>query len=93
MAAWPRIMQPGDDTTVYRGAMRGDAWASVHGAGYRGVYDLDDLDRSLFALTPGQSGNPFRRTASSLMTRWRDGTSVAIGPQPAAVADRIGLVP
>ena len=87
------IMQPGDDTTVYRGSMRGDAWASVHGAGFRGVYDLDDLDRSLFALTPGQSGNPFRRTASSLMGRWRDGTSIVIGPQPAATADRIGLVP
>ena len=87
------IMQPGDDTTVNRGSMRGDAWASVHGAGFRGVYDLDDLDRSLFALTPGQSGNPFRRTASSLMGRWRDGTSIIIGPQPAAVADRIGLVP
>ena len=88
-----RIVQPGDDTTVYRGAMRGDAWASVHGAGFRGVYDLGNLDRSLFAETPGQSGNPFRRTASSLMARWRDGTSIVIGPQPAAVADRIGLVP
>ena len=87
------IMQPGDDTTVYRGAMRGDSWASVHGAGFRGVYDLDDLDRSLFALTPGQSGNPFRRMASSLMGRWRDGTSIIIGPKPAAVSDRIGLVP
>ncbi len=87
------IVQPGDDTTVYRGAMHGDSWASVHGAGYRGVYDLDDLDRSLFALTPGQSGNPFRRTASSLMAQWRDGTSITIGPQPAAVSDRIGLVP
>lgn len=87
------VMQPGDDTTVYRGSVRGDAWTSVHGAGFRGVYNLDDLDRSLFALTPGQSGNPFRRTASSLMARWRDGTSVVIGPQPAATADRIGLVP
>ena len=88
-----RIVQPGDDTTIYRGAMRGDSWASVHGAGYRGVYDLDNLDGSLFALTPGQSGNPFRRMASSLMARWRDGTSITIGPQPAAVSDRIGLVP
>jgi len=88
-----QIAQPGDDTTVYRGSMRGDAWASVHGAGFRGVYDLADLDRSLFALTPGQSGNPFRRTATSLMARWRDGTSVIIGSQPASVADRIGLTP
>ena len=61
------IAQPGDDTTVYRGGTRGDNWASVHGAGYRGVYDLQNLDRSLFALTPGQSGHPFRRLATSLM--------------------------
>ena len=86
------IAQPGDDTTVYRGGMRGDGWASVHGAGYRGVYDLQDLDRSLFALTPGQSGHPFRRVATSLMTRWRDGTSILLDPHP-AVADSIGLIP
>ena len=88
-----RIAQPGDDTTVYRGGMRGDSWASVHGAGYRGVYDLQDLDRSLFALTPGQSGNPFRGAATSLMTRWRDGTSILLGSRPTAVADSIGLTP
>jgi len=87
------IAQPGDDTTVYRGGMRGDSWASVHGAGFRGVYDLADLDQSLFALTPGQSGHPFRRTAASLMTRWRDGTSLLLGPSPAVVADSIGLTP
>ncbi len=86
------IAQPGDDTTVYRGGMRGDGWASVHGAGYRGVYDLQDLDHSLFALTPGQSGHPFRRLATSLMTRWRDGTSIVLGPHT-VVADSIGLTP
>ena len=86
------IAQPGDDTTVYRGGTRGDGWASVHGAGYRGVYDLNDLDQSRFALTPGQSGHPFRHLATSLMTRWRDGTSIMLGPNP-AVADRIGLNP
>ncbi len=88
-----KIAQPGDDTTVYRGGMRGDGWASVHGAGFRGVYDLADLDHSLFALTPGQSGHPFRRVATSLMTRWRDGTSIVLGPNPAVVTDSIGLTP
>ena len=88
-----KIVQPGDDTTVYRGGMRGDSWASVHGAGFRGVYDLADLDHSLFALTPGQSGHPFRRSATSLMTRWRDGTSLVLGPNPAVVTDKIGLTP
>ncbi len=88
-----KIAQPGDDTTVYRGGMRGDGWASVHGAGFRGVYDLADLDHSLFALTPGQSGHPFRRMATSLMTRWRDGTSLVLGPSAAIVTDSIGLNP
>jgi penicillin amidase len=87
------IAQPGDDTTVYRGGMHGNGWASVHGAGFRGVYDLADLDRSVFALTPGQSGHPFRRMATSLMERWRDGTTIVLGPQPAAVTDSIGLTP
>lgn len=88
-----QIAQPGDDTTVYRGGMRGDGWASVHGAGFRGVYDLQDLDRSVFALAPGQSGHPFRGTATSLQTRWRDGTDVVLGPRAAVTVDSIGLTP
>ncbi len=86
------IAQPGDDTTVYRGGMRGESWTSVHGAGYRGVYDLQDLDHSLFAITPGQSGHPFRRLATALMGRWRDGAGIFLGPRP-IVADSIGLTP
>jgi penicillin amidase len=73
--------------------MHGEGWASVHGAGFRGVYDLADLDRSVFALTPGQSGHPFRQMATSLMARWRDGTTIVLGPQAAAVTDSIGLTP
>jgi len=87
------IAQPGDDTTVYRGGMHGESWASLHGAGYRGVYDLADLDRSRFALAPGQSGHPFRRLATSLLAQWRDGTDIRLGPQPATVSDSIGLTP
>ena len=92
LTTW-KIAQGGDETTVNRGGMRGDSWASVHGAGYRGVYDLFDLDRSLFALTPGQSGNPLRASAGSLMERWRDGTSITLGPRAAAVADTVRLTP
>lgn len=74
------VEQPGDDTTVFRGTPRAPGWTSVHGPGYRGVYDLSDLDRSVFAMTPGQSGHPLRAQASSLMQRWRDGTSLKLGP-------------
>ena len=87
------IEQGGDGTTVGRGGLppRGPL-ASVHGAGFRGVYDLADLDRSVFALTPGQSGNPLQKQAGSLMQRWRDGTTLQLGPAP-HVADTMELAP
>ena len=92
LATWS-IEQPGDDTTVYRGGTRANGWASIHGAGYRGVYDLADLDRSLFAITPGQSGNPLRRTAASLMRRWRDGAGLRLGPDADAPVETLRLLP
>ncbi|GAC1344225.1 MAG: penicillin acylase family protein [Acetobacteraceae bacterium] len=96
-----RIPQPGDDTTVFRGSARPPGWApgwslrwdSIHGPGYRGVYDLANLDRSLFGMTPGQSGNPLLATASSLLQRWRDGTPLRLGPTPDTIADTVGLQP
>ena len=92
LVTW-RIAQPGDDTTVFRGGVRGSDWSSVHGAGFRGVYDLADLGRSRFAATPGQSGHPLRATASSLMQRWRDGTTLLLGPEPARVSATVELSP
>ena len=79
------VEQPGDDTTVFRGSPRatvsgGEDWSAVHGPGVRGVYDLADLERSVFALAPGQSGNPFVAQASALMHTWRAGASVRLGP-------------
>ncbi len=92
LATWS-IEQPGDDTTVYRGGTRSNNWLSVHGAGYRGVYDLADLDRSLFTMTPGQSGNPLRRTAASLMQRWRDGIGLRLGPETGPAYETLHLLP
>ena len=59
----------------------GDLFDSVHGAAYRGVYDLADLDRTLFVVTPGQSGNPLSRLSRNFVTRWRDGATITLGPQ------------
>ena len=39
-------------------------FASTHAAGYRGLYDLADLDRSRFVARTGQSGNPLSRTTA-----------------------------
>jgi penicillin amidase len=87
------IPSPGDDTTLDRGGPRFSDFTSMHGAAYRGVYDLADLDRSLFVITPGQSGNPLSRLSRNFMTRWRDGTTITIGPQPASIAATIHLTP
>ena len=86
------IEQPGDDTTIYRGSPRGPGWTSVHGPSYRGVYDLADLDRSVFALAPGQSGHFLRHEAASLLPGWRSGTTLKLGPDAKSV-DTIDLHP
>lgn len=87
------IAQPGDDSTLFRGGMRGSSFESVHGSSFRGVYDLANLGASLFALAPGQSGHPFSADAASLLGRWRDSDMVVLGPQPRNVSATIALSP
>ncbi len=83
------IEQPGDGTTLFRGDMRGRSWAAVHGPSYRGVYDLADLDRSAFAIAPGQSGNPFSGLAGNWLHRWRDDKTIRLAAtvEPAAMVE------
>jgi penicillin amidase len=87
------IPSPGDDTTVDSGGIAYNQFQSVHGAAYRGVYDLADLDRSLFIVAPGQSGNPLSRHARDFLARWRDGATITLGPTPDATTDTIRLTP
>lgn len=87
------IPQPGDDTTIFRGGFYGDSMNAVHGPGYRGVYDLADLDRSLFITAPGESGNPASPHAYDLLRRWRDGGSITLGPAPARTDATVTLSP
>ncbi len=93
-----RIPVPGDDSTVNRQDGRpvgisASMFDSVHGASYRGVYDLADLDRSRFVMAPGQSGNPLSRHAADFISRWRDGDTVTLGPLPGRVTATIHLTP
>ncbi len=92
VATWS-IPQPGDDGTVFRGAMRAPGYASLHGPAYRGVYDLADLDASLFSLAPGETGNPFSPDAAITLQRWRDGVPIRLGAAPETVAGTIELHP
>ncbi|MBR0694611.1 penicillin acylase family protein [Bradyrhizobium lablabi] len=88
-----RIASPGDDSTVDRGSTGWNGLDSVHGPSYRGVYDLADLDRSLFVVAPGQSGHLLSHHAHDFLTRWRDGETILLGREAARVKGRIELRP
>jgi penicillin amidase len=87
------IPSPGDDTTIDRGGPAYKQFQSVHGAEYRGVYDLADLDRSLFIVAPGQSGNLLSRHARDFLARWRDGGTITLGPAARTTSATIRLTP
>ncbi|WP_439813695.1 penicillin acylase family protein [Zavarzinia sp. CC-PAN008] len=76
----------GGEDTLLRAAMDPGnperPFAAVHGAGFRGVYDLGDLDRSRFMISAGQSGNPYSEAYGDLLPLWRDGAMVPLPPQP-----------
>lgn len=87
-----RVEQPGDNETLFRGGMGPGSFDSVHGAGYRGVYDLSDPDLSLFLAVPGQSGNPLSAHAHDMLGRWLQGAGVRLGPDVTAM-QAVELVP
>jgi penicillin amidase len=60
------------NTAVYGFADRNMPFVEVHGPTFRAIYDLDDLDRSRFMVSTGQSGNVFSRHYSDLAEPWRD---------------------
>ncbi|MDA0653163.1 MAG: penicillin acylase family protein, partial [Proteobacteria bacterium] len=85
----------GGPYTLNRGMIRissGTPYASVHGAGYRAVYDLAAKDRSRFIVSPGQSGNWFSSHYDDLAKRWRDGGWLLL-KTPDQSADLLTLEP
>ena len=74
----------GGPTTVNRGGSRfrdeRDPFRQRHGAGYRAVYDLEDLDSSRFIQAVGQSSNPFSPHYDDLVELWRDGAYITFNP-------------
>lgn len=83
------VATDGDAHTVNRGTTRvgsHDApFSHVHGAGFRGVYDLADLDRSRFVIATGQSGNPLSPHWGDFVGLWSSGGTVTL----AGDADRL----
>jgi penicillin amidase len=67
------VPTPGGDHTLNRGKMDfGDEppFANRHASSYRAIYDLADLDASLYIHTTGQSGNAFSPLYRSFAERW-----------------------
>ena len=81
-----RYATGGGDHTLMRGRTAGTGpmpFANVHGAAYRGVYDMADPDSSVFVISTGQSGHPFSRFYDNLGERWRRGEYIPMSLDPA----------
>jgi len=82
------IVQPvgGDSVTVnvghYSQQNNANPFASIQGASYRGLYDLEDLDRSRFIAATGQSGHPLSPHYRDLTDLWAAGETVTMDRDP-----------
>ncbi len=86
----------GDGETLARGGFRGAGerpFGHLHGAGFRGVFDLSDPDGALVMIATGQSGHPLSNHWGSLLQRWGNGDVVRLGRQPGRETGRIRLSP
>ena len=72
-------------------------FASRHGPGFRAIYDLADLDRSLFIHSTGPSGNVLSALYRSFEEDWRKGGYITVPTARAAFESnalgRLRLVP
>lgn len=75
-----RPVSGGDETLNRAGIGPNDGvhFPDRHGPGYRGVFDLANLDHSRFVIATGESGNPLSAYYRNFVRRWRDGGSVTL---------------
>ncbi len=94
-----KVESPGGPYTLNVGrpefADEDEPFASHHAASLRAIYDLGDLDRSVFVQTTGQSGNPLSANYDSLAWPWSERRyaplSTRVGPKAARANDRLEL--
>ena len=90
------IAANGGPETVNAGKMdfadESHPFRQIHGAGYRAIYSLDNLDESRFMQSVGQSANPFSPHYDDLMTLWRDGQYLSLN-RPAVPTHHLVLQP
>lgn len=79
---WFTVRAPhgGDASTVNVGhySYYGDGFETLHAASMRSIYDLSDLDASLFIHAPGQSGHPLSPHYRDLAPLWSNGDYIEI---------------
>jgi penicillin G amidase len=83
------VPSAGGNYTLNRGMAEFDQeppFANRHAASYRAIYDLADLDRSLYIQTTGQSGNPLSPFYRSFAGRWAKGEYIEIPTRRDAIA-------
>jgi penicillin amidase len=77
-----RIASDGGAYTVNRAQNRSsdpdEPFASIHGSGYRAIYNLADLNSSRFIQATGQSGHFLSAHYRDLTEMWRDGKYISI---------------
>jgi penicillin amidase len=90
------ISTDGGNYTVNRGASHINhserPFAHIHGSGYRAIYDLEDLRRSRFIISTGQSGNPFSSHYKDLLVDWRDGRYLRMSQDRSALAESADIL-
>ena len=81
----------GGDFTVNRGGTSvisaSAPFSHIHGATFRGIYDLADLSQSRFMIPAGQSGNPLSPHFGGLNEAWRDGQFLHLDQLPAELSE------
>ncbi|MEO0962398.1 MAG: penicillin acylase family protein [Pseudomonadota bacterium] len=85
----------GGPYTVNRGQTGSGArpFANVHAAGYRAVFDFEDMNNSVYIISTGQSGNPASDFYDTFATLWADGGHIRMTTDRAEIeAGSIGTL-
>lgn len=86
------IETDGNAHTVNRAGLfrnsEAEPFRHTQGPGYRGVYDLEDLNNSRFMIATGQSGHILSRHFRDLVQRWRDGDHLILAGHPDDLVER-----
>lgn len=72
---------------------RTEPFANRHAASMRAIYDLSDLERSLFIYQTGQSGHPFSPRSRDMAQAWAHGQYRPLQLEPGSWTHQLKLAP